>query len=102
MWFVPGSHLKPLRRHHAAGAGGGALECDASESEGVAVPLRAGGCTLHHGHMLHYSRGNATRTRRRAFILNYRPQAMIELERSQGFDHGRQVNVRQVRNVQAR
>ncbi len=102
MWFVPGSHLKPMRPHRPAGRGGGALECDASEAEGVAVELRPGSCTVHHGHTLHYSRGNSTRIRRRAFILNYRPQEMIDLERAGGFDHGKQVNVRQLRNVQAR
>lgn len=91
-----------MRRHRPAGTGGGALECDASESEGVAVELQPGSCTIHHGHTLHYTRGNSTPTPRRAFILNYRPQAMIDLERAGGFDHGRQVNVRELRNVQAR
>ncbi len=102
MWFVPGSHRAPLRPHRPAGPGGGTFTCDASEEEAVAVELLPGGCTIHHGHTLHYTRGNSTRTRRRAFILNYRPQAMIDLERAQGFDHGRSVNVRQVRNTEAR
>ncbi len=102
MWFIPGSHATPIRRHRPAGAGGGALECDASEDEAIAVEIPPGGCTIHHGHTLHYTRGNSTPTHRRAFILNYRPQAMIELERARGFDHGRSVNVRAVRNPGAR
>ena len=28
MWFVPTSHLLPIRPHRPAGKGGGALECD--------------------------------------------------------------------------
>ncbi|MBI4581449.1 MAG: phytanoyl-CoA dioxygenase family protein [Planctomycetes bacterium] len=101
MWFVPGSHGQPMRPHRSAGPGGGFFTCDASEAEAVAIELDPGGCTIHHGHMLHYTRGNSTGTRRRAFILNYRPQAMIEIERERGFDHGLHDNVRRVRNVQA-
>jgi len=101
MWFIPGSHRLPLRPHHPAGAGGGALQCDALEEEAIAVPLRPGSCTFHAGGTLHYSRGNTTDTRRRAFITNFRPQAMIEFERAQGFDHGRTNNDRTVRNINA-
>jgi ectoine hydroxylase-related dioxygenase (phytanoyl-CoA dioxygenase family) len=101
MWFIPGSHVRPMRPHRAAGAGGGAFECDASEDEAVAVELPAGGATVHHGHTVHYTRGNSTRLHRRAYILNYRPQAMIELERACGFDHGRTINVRRLRNASA-
>ncbi len=100
MWYIPGSHLLPLRPHRAAGAAGGALTCDASESEGIAIPIRPGTCVIHHGATLHYSRGNTTLSPRRAFIINFRPEAMIELERQQGFDHGRSGNAtdRKVRN----
>jgi phytanoyl-CoA hydroxylase len=102
MWYVPGSHRLPLRPHVKAGAGGGALECACGEDEGVPVPLKAGSCAFHHGATLHYSRGNTTDLRRRAYILNYRPQAMIEFERQQGFDHGRTKNDREIRNLDAR
>ncbi|MGB3584927.1 MAG: phytanoyl-CoA dioxygenase family protein [Tunicatimonas sp.] len=87
MWYVPGSHLQTMRPHRSAGKGGGALECRATEEEGVAVELQPGDCVLHHGGTLHYSRGNSTELRRRAFITNFRPQAMIALERKQGYDH---------------
>jgi len=98
MWFVPGSHRLPMRSHRPAGKGGGALECDGSESEGVPVPLGAGSCTFHHGGTMHYSRGNSTAGHRRALIVNFRPQAMVELERSRGFDHGKDAPGRENRN----
>ncbi|MBN8783765.1 MAG: phytanoyl-CoA dioxygenase family protein [Terrimonas ferruginea] len=94
MWYVPGSHLLPVREHRPAGKGGGALECDASESEGVAVPLKAGSCVWHHGGTLHYSRGNSTDRRRRAFITNFRPASMVAYEREKGFDHTGEREVR--------
>lgn len=100
MWYVPGSHLLPLRAHRSA-AKGGALMCDASENEGIGIPLLPGSCILHHGGTLHYSRGNSTDSNRRALIVNFRPQAMIDLERAQGFDHGRTggASDRQIRNT---
>jgi len=87
MWYIPGSHLKTMRPHFPAGKGGGALECKASESEAVAVPMSPGDCVVHHGGTAHYSRGNSTANRRRAFITNYRPTNMIAFERDQGYDH---------------
>jgi ectoine hydroxylase-related dioxygenase (phytanoyl-CoA dioxygenase family) len=100
MWYVPGSHLLPMRPHHSAGSSGGALSCDANESEGTAVELSPGSCAFHHGATLHYSRGNSTGEQRRAFIVNFRPNEMIRLERLQGFDHGRTGSAqdRKVRN----
>jgi ectoine hydroxylase-related dioxygenase (phytanoyl-CoA dioxygenase family) len=99
MWYVPGSHLLAVRPHHPAGKGGGALECDAEESEGVAVEIKAGSCVWHHGGTLHYSRGNSTDLRRRAFINNFRPEEMIRFERERGFDH---TGDRDVRNTDAK
>jgi ectoine hydroxylase-related dioxygenase (phytanoyl-CoA dioxygenase family) len=87
-----------MRLHHPAGKGGGALECDGDEAEGVPVALSAGSCTFHHGATMHYSRGNLTRDRRRALIVNFRPEAMVELERARGFDHGRDAPGRENRN----
>jgi phytanoyl-CoA hydroxylase len=97
MWFVPGSHRLPLRTHRWHGASGGALECDGSEAECECVPLRPGSCTFHTGGVVHYSRGNSTAGHRRALIVNFRPEAMIRLEREQGFDHGKTRNVREKR-----
>jgi len=86
MWFIPGSHKSSIRHHLQTGKAG-ALQCEADESEAVAVELPPGGCTFHHGRTIHYSRGNTTSHHRRAFIINMRPKKMIELERAHGFDH---------------
>ncbi|AXY74246.1 phytanoyl-CoA dioxygenase family protein [Paraflavitalea soli] len=98
MWYVPGSHKLPVRTHFPAGKGGGALECAADEAEGIAIEIPPGAGIFHHGHTLHYSRGNSTDRRRRAFITNYRPAAMIAYEREHGYDH---TGEREVRNEKA-
>ena len=96
MWFVKGSHLEPsLRPHQLVKIGHHARYTEScSEFEGEPRPLAGGSCTLHHGRTLHYTRGNTTNTRgnttntqRRAYILNFRPKAMVEWERKHGFDH---------------
>ena len=99
MWYVPGSHLAPVRPHRPSSRGGGALMCDASEEEGVAVEISPGSCIFHHGATLHYSRGNSTDRRRRAFITNFRPGTMIRYERDHGFDH---TGEREVNNDEAK
>ena len=48
MWFVPGSNHLPLRPYVQTGKGG-ALQCEATENEAVAVELTPGGCTFHDG-----------------------------------------------------
>lgn len=93
MWYTPKSHKLPLREHHQP-LGKGALQCIGSEGESMAVPLKPGSCAIHHGHTLHYSRGNSTSGHRRAFILNFRPKKMVELEREQGMDHSGNRQVR--------
>lgn len=93
MWYVSGSHMKPLRQHTQVG-NGGALKCKGDESEGTAVPLMSGEAALHQGGTLHYSRGNSTDGHRRAIIINCRPAAMIQYERDQGFDHLGQRTIR--------
>ena len=65
----------------------GALTCDGREEDSVCIELHPGSCVFHHGKTLHYSRGNSTETSRRAFITNFRPKAMIALERKKGIDH---------------
>ena len=93
MWYTPKSHQSPLREHFQP-LGKGALQCSGSENESIAVPLKPGSCAIHHGHTLHYSRGNNTSSHRRAFILNFRPKKMVELERAQGMDHSGNREVR--------
>lgn len=101
MWFVPGSHRGELKPHRPAGPGA-ALECNAPSSGAVAVPLAPGSCTFHAGATLHYSRGNTTGGHRRALIVNSRPRAMVEHERSRGFDHGKSGPGRENRNARTR
>jgi phytanoyl-CoA hydroxylase len=79
--------LLPIRPHVPSAKGGGALMCEAAEDEAVALEIKPGSCVFHHGATLHYSRGNSTGMRRRAFITNFRPESMIRFEREKGFDH---------------
>lgn len=58
------------------------------QAESTPQPLPAGGCTGHHGRTLHYTRGNSSGDHRRAFIVNFRPAAMVEFERNNDYDHG--------------
>lgn len=86
MWYTPKSHLESLMVHEQKGHKG-ALQCHGSEFDAICVELEPGSCVFHDGHLLHYSRGNATNRQRRAFITNFRPQEMIALERLKGYDH---------------
>jgi ectoine hydroxylase-related dioxygenase (phytanoyl-CoA dioxygenase family) len=93
MWYTPKSHLQPLKKHFQP-VGGGPLQCKGIEQDSISTPLQPGSCVIHQGHTLHYSRGNTTNQNRRAFILNFRPKKMVELERAQGFDHSGKRKVR--------
>ena len=86
MWYTPGSHLKSVLPHIQTG-NKGALKCNGNEEGSVCIELNPGSCVFHHGRTMHYSRGNSTEYDRRAYITNYRPNAMIQLERSKGYDH---------------
>ena len=86
MWYTPKSHLSPILHHEQTG-NKGALKCEGSEENSVFIELKPGSCVFHQGGTLHYSRGNSTTYNRRAFITNFRPKAMIALERKQGVDH---------------
>lgn len=86
MWYTPKSHLKPTLEHVQTEKKG-ALRCNGREENSVYIELEPGSCVFHHGNTLHYSRGNSTNSNRRALITNFRSKDMIELERSQGYDH---------------
>lgn len=91
MWYAPGDpvtmELRPHRK--SLGGKGHALECDATEDEMRCAPIPAGSVMVHSGRTLHYSRGNTTGKPRRAFIVNFRPEAAKAEMRSKGYDHGR-------------
>lgn len=86
MWYTPKSHLSEVLPHVQMG-NKGALKCEGSEGNSVYIELQPGSAVFHQGGTLHYSRGNSTNDNRRAFITNFRPSAMIALERSEGIDH---------------
>lgn len=94
MWFIPRNKDQVIVMHQAL-PNKGALFCKVNDTNAVCVPLKPGGCTFHDGFTFHFSKGNATSNHRRALILNFRPKAMIDLERSQGVDH---TGDREVRN----
>lgn len=86
MWYTPKSHLSEVLQHEQTG-NKGALKCEGSEENSMCIELTPGSCVFHQGGTLHYSRGNSTDDNRRAIITNFRPKAMIALERSKGVDH---------------
>jgi len=91
MWFVKGSHVheKGLREHRPAVPGKHVkMTDDCDPEEGAPYPVGAGGCTAHTGRTLHYTGGNYTKQARRAYIINCRPQAMVQFERDNNYDHG--------------
>lgn len=95
MWFIPKTKGETIEVHQAL-PHGGALYCEVSDLQNAeSIPLKPGGCTFHDGFTLHFSKGNSTQSQRRALILNFRPKAMIALEREQGVDHTGARKVRQ-------
>lgn len=90
MWFLAGSHKRPLLSHRTASEGSHILmtpeACEATPGA-TCVPLKAGSAVLWHGRTCHYARGNITGNTRRTFIVNFRPESMVEWERLNGFDH---------------
>lgn len=95
MWFIPKSRNSSVKSHQAL-PNGGALYCEVDNlDDAQSIPLSPGGCTFHDGFTLHFSKGNRTKSHRRALILNFRPKEMIALEREQGVDHTGERKVRQ-------
>ena len=94
MWFIPKANNDEILEHFPL-PNKGALYCTTAIENAQPVPMSAGDCTFHDGFTLHFSKGNTTASQRRALILNFRPKAMIALEREQGVDH---TGDRKVRN----
>lgn len=92
MWFIPRTRFEV--EPHSAAIPGAALSCELTTDQAVCIPLEPGGATFHDGFTPHFSKGNTTGSNRRALILNFRPKAMIELERSLGIDHQGERKVR--------
>lgn len=92
MRFVPPTAHEPnLRPHepqfgdrgesHALGTT--LLETD----EPVTVPISRGDVTVHNERVMHGSGGNSTPGFRRAYILAFRPESTVKVERELGFTH---------------
>jgi len=92
MWFIPREKFE-VEPHHSD-IPGAALSCEMNKENAICIPLKAGGATFHDGFTPHFSKGNSTNSHRRALILNFRPKAMIELERSKGINHQGERKVR--------
>jgi phytanoyl-CoA hydroxylase len=88
MRYVFGSNNEPLRNHQQP-ASGGALQCIVTEEDDLHLGnVKAGSAIAHHGFTIHGALGNKSTDRhRRAWIINLRPQSMIDAMRSQGYDH---------------
>ena len=74
LYFVPGSQRLEVQPHHSIGHDPRVhgLEIDAiDDSQAVACPVEAGGCTIHHCRTLHYAGPNRTDIPRRAYILMF-------------------------------
>ena len=92
MRFVPATtHEAHLRPHNPVFGGRGeshALGTDLLDSDEVVVsPISRGDCTVHNERVMHGSGGNHTSGFRRAYILAYRSQETVRVERELGFTH---------------
>jgi phytanoyl-CoA hydroxylase len=96
MAFVPGSHrLGPLS-HYDEAAGEFTSTCQESAralalAEPVALPVRAGGISLHHCLVLHSSYPNVSARPRRGAVVQYRAADAMQLGGPVFDDTGRQV-----------
>jgi ectoine hydroxylase-related dioxygenase (phytanoyl-CoA dioxygenase family) len=75
MQFIPGSNHREILSHHSINhdVRVHGLETDEVDPRrAVAVPLAAGGCTIHHCRTLHFAGLNRSGEPRRAYILTFR------------------------------
>ncbi|OHV33373.1 MULTISPECIES: phytanoyl-CoA dioxygenase family protein [Pseudofrankia] len=92
MRFVPATtHETHLRPHAPVYGGRGeshALGTELRPDDEVMVrPIARGDCTVHNERVMHGSGGNHTDGFRRAYILAYRSEATVNIERQLGFTH---------------
>lgn len=92
MRFVPSTtHEARLRPHTPVYGGRGeshALATDLRPGDKVIVtPIARGDCTVHNERVMHGSGGNRTAGYRRAYIIAFRSEATIKIERELGFTH---------------
>jgi phytanoyl-CoA hydroxylase len=92
MRFVPGSVRERQLRRHAPVLGdrgtSHALGCALLPSdEVVAAPVPRGSVTVHNEHVVHGSGGNRSDGPRRAYVICFRPEDTVRVERERGFTH---------------
>jgi hypothetical protein len=92
MRFVPVTNGEPALRPHAPVFGGRgtshALGTDLRADDVVVpVPIARGDCTVHNERVMHGSGGNLTSGYRRAYVVAYRADETIGIERRLGFTH---------------
>ena len=92
MRFVPGTVTEPALRPHRPMYGdrgtSHALGTDLRDDDLVVpVPIRRGDVTVHNERVMHCSGGNTTDGFRRAYILAFRPEETVRIERELGFTH---------------
>jgi hypothetical protein len=92
MRFVPATNAEPTLRPHEPVFGGRgeshALGTVLRATDVVApMPIRRGDCTVHNERVLHGSGGNRTAGFRRAYVIAFRSQDTIRIERELGFTH---------------
>ncbi len=92
MRFVPATNHETELRPHAPVYGGRgtshALGTDLREGDQVVVkPIARGDCTVHNERVMHGSGGNLTGGYRRAYVVAYRAEDTVRIERQLGFTH---------------
>jgi phytanoyl-CoA hydroxylase len=92
MRFVPATtHEGHLRPHAPVYGGRGESHALGTEllpgDDVVTVPIARGDCTVHNERVMHGSGGNDTDGYRRAYVLAYRSEETVKIERQLGFTH---------------
>jgi phytanoyl-CoA hydroxylase len=92
MRFVPATNHEPALRSHAPVYGGRGTSHALGTSlrdgdEVVLMPIRRGDCTVHNERVMHGSGGNGTAGYRRAYVVAYRAEETVRIERELGFTH---------------
>ncbi len=92
MRFVPATNREPELRSHTPQFGdrgdSHALGTDLLEGdEPVPVPIARGDVTVHNERVMHGSGGNSTAGFRRAYVIAFRSQDTVAIERQLGFTH---------------
>jgi phytanoyl-CoA hydroxylase len=71
MHYIPGSHKLGLIHHEQIENTPHLVPAECQKDRAAAIPIRAGGCILHHSLTLHMSPPNRTTLWRRAFVCHY-------------------------------